>query len=249
MSAAFSSAVTVRGSAFHGKSLFCAGASLTKCARTVSTEMSATRKMPAVVRPLVPSKTLQELVPDRAQPRSDVLKALSAYAKSRGLQDPNDKKLVHCDAKLKAILGVESCTFLSMSKYITRHLSKPEDVGGKYIEEAQQYEEKWMKENDEKSKTKKPATRKATSSEAMASNRGLWSPVILSSDLAHVCGQKEMPRQQIIKAVWSYIRTNNLQSGPGQPVACDASLKKVFQQDNISSKDIMKGIQPHVSKK
>lgn len=249
MSAAFASPVSIRQGCFDGRRILDSVAYRAQWICSTSVGATSKRKMPAVVRPLVPSKALLEFVPDRVQPRSDVLKALCEYAKEQGLQDANDRSLIRCDTKLKSILGVDSCTFLGMNKYLSRHLSRPEDVGGKYLQEAQQYEEQWRKESSLKSKQKISSSRKTVLDNAMASNKGIWTPVTLSSELAHVCGQKEMPRQKIIKAIWDYIRSNNLHSGPGQPVQCDASLKKVFNKESVSTKEIMKGIQPHILKK
>jgi chromatin remodeling complex protein RSC6 len=223
--------------------------------QNTSTNTPPERRMPAIARPLVPSQALRELVSDQAQPRSQIIKALSDYAKKNGLQDPDDKKLVHCDAKLKALLGVDECTFLGMSKYLSPHLRKPEEVGGKYLEQAQTYEENWVRDNADK--LQKAADRKGTSKrrgpvssdQARASGTGLWKPVQLSPDLAKVCGGRaELPRQEILKYVWTYIRDNNLQGKPGQAIHCDALLKSVFGSETVTARSIMGGIQPHISK-
>lgn len=211
----------------------------------------APRRMPAVSRPLVPSRELQAFVPDRAQPRSAVLRSLSAYVKENGLQDEKNKQKVICDDALKALFGVESCTFLTMSKYVSPHLRKPEDVGGKYLEEARVFEEAWAVENEGKPEKKRTTKRKPVNQEeAKAKGTGLWAPVKLSADLAKVCGdRKEISRQEVIKAVWEYIRSKKLQEKAGEPVQCDALLKSVFNADTITARDIMGGISAHITKK
>jgi chromatin remodeling complex protein RSC6 len=214
------------------------------------------RRMPAIARPLVPSPALREFVADQVQPRSQIIKALSAYAKAHGLQDTEDRTLVRCDAKLKSLFGVEECTFLGMSKYLSPHLSKPEEVGGKYLEQAQAYEENWMKDNAEKVQQKNadrkgsPAKRRspASNEEARASGKGLWKPVQLSPDLAKVCGGRaELPRQEILKHVWAYIREHNLQGKPGEAILCDATLRSIFGSETVTARSIMGGIQPHIT--
>jgi chromatin remodeling complex protein RSC6 len=73
---------------------------------------------------------------------------------------------------------------------------------------------------------------------------------VLSTDLAKVCGGRaEIPRQEVIKAVWDYIRAKGLKVKPGEPVKCDALLKSVFGADTITAKDVMSGIGKHISKK
>jgi chromatin remodeling complex protein RSC6 len=221
-------------------------------ASVAASASAAPRKMPAVVRPMVPSVALCAFVVDCAQPRSHVLKALSAYAKDNGLQDPKDKTMVLCDARLKALLGVDSCSFLAMSKYVSPHLSKPEDVGGKYIAEAKAFEVQWLTANPAKA-AKKPmdnaGKRASASADAKSKGTGLWAPVKLSPELTVVCGGKaSMPRQQIIKAIWEYIRANKLQDKAGAPIKCDSAMKSVFKTDSVTAKVIMSSIQPHIQK-
>lgn len=223
---------------------------------TPTASAAPVRRMPAISRALVPSRELQAFVPDAAQPRASVLKHLSAYVKKNKLQDPDAKTMVLCDAPLRALFGVDTCSFLAMSKYVSPHLRKPEEVGGKYVDEAAAIEEAWVAENGHKPvvrRQKKSSTTAAAKSsksldEARANGTGLWKPVRLSADLQKVCGKAEMPRQEIIKAVWLYIRSNKLQSKPGSPIVCDSAMKKVFNCGEVSARQIMSGIGPHVTK-
>lgn len=216
--------------------------------------------MPAIIRPMVPSADLLHFVEDKAQPRSAMLKLLSNYVKKHNLQDPNDRRMVLCDAKLKKLFGVEKCTILEMSKYITPHLKKPEAVGGRYIKEAIRVEEEYMqkkaKEEAERIASGLPRKSKrrvrkvsVTAAKDRKEGRKLFKPVLLSPELAAICRKQEMPRQEIVKAVWDYIRLNNLQGKPGQPIKCDFLLRKVYDADNIDVRSIMKGIAKHVTNK
>lgn len=214
------------------------------------------RSVPAIMRPLVPSQELRGFVEDTVHPRSTILKILNAYVKEKNLQDPNDRRYVVCDQKLKNLFGVERCTILEMSKYITPHLLKPEAVGGKYVEEAKLFEEEYIKMKahevgSPRSSKKKKRTRKLVTSTAddMKEGRKLFKPVLLSEDLSAICKQKkEMSRQDIVKSVWEYIRLNNLQGKPGEPIRCDFLLKKVYNSDQVDVKTIVKGISAHVTK-
>lgn len=218
------------------------------------------KRMPAIIRPMVPSAELLQFVEDKAQPRSTMLKLLSSYVKKHNLQDPNDMRMVLCDAKLKKLFGVEKCTILEMSKYITPHLKKPELMGGRYVEEANRVEEEYLKKKEIEEADriasglptkKKKRTRKVSAEAAKDRKEGrkLFKPVILSPELAAICRKEEMPRQEIVKAVWEYIRLNNLQGKPGQPIKCDFLLRKVYDADEIDVRSIMKGIAKHVTNK
>lgn len=223
---------------------------------TPTASAAPVRRMPAISRALVPSRELQAFVPDEAQPRAAVLKHLSAYVKKNKLQDPDAKTMVRCDAPLRSLFGVDTCSFLAMSKYVSPHLRKPEEVGGKYVDEAAAIEKAWVAENGHKpvvrreKKSRAAAAVKSSKSldEARASGTGLWKPVSLSADLQKLCGKAEMPRQEIIKAVWQYIRSNKLQSKPGAPILCDSAMKKVFNCGEVTARQIMSGIGPHVTK-
>lgn len=205
------------------------------------------RSMPAILRPVVPSQQLKSFVEDRAQRRSDVVKSLSEYVRENGLQDPNNKQIVHCDDKLRDLLGVEHCTMLELSKHVAPHLQKPAEVGGRYVDEARELEEAYFVEASAKRKESGKPKRRVSKQQA---GKGLYKPVILSDDLAQICGgAKELPRQEVLKAVWVYIREKNLKGPPGTPVTCDAAMKRIFQSDTLTVQDIMRGIGKHLTKK
>lgn len=217
------------------------------------------QKLPAIIRPVVPSTNLLDFVEDKAQFRFEILKSLSAYVRKQNLQDPTNKRVVLCDEKLKNLFGVDQCTILEMNKYITPHVQKPEDVGGKYVQEAKDAMEAYLIEKKKTSPNQKPTEpvrkkrSKQTSSTAkddQKAGRKLFKPVILSKELSAICRSRtEMPRQEIVKAVWEYIRLNDLQGPAGTPIKCDFLLKKVYNADEIDVKTIMKGIGAHVTKK
>lgn len=216
-----------------------------------STTVARQRRIPAIARPIVPSPALHDLfsVEDKAQSRGTVLKSINNYVKANDLQDPKDRRLFRCDEKLKAILGVDKCSIIGISKYIQPHLLKPEDLGEHYIQQAEEYERDYLKrKSKERSKERKD---RATSGGPPRKNKNsnLFKPVVLSDDLAAVCNARELTRPDVIKNVWVYIRENKLQQESGKPVRCDALLKKVFGADEISTTFIMKGITPHLTKK
>jgi chromatin remodeling complex protein RSC6 len=54
-------------------------------------------------------------------------------------------------------------------------------------------------------------------------------PMNISEDLAAVVGKGPMPRSEVVKALWVYIKKNNLQDPKNKRnINADANLKKVF---------------------
>ncbi|KAF9611420.1 hypothetical protein IFM89_032089 [Coptis chinensis] len=59
-------------------------------------------------------------------PRSTVVKRIWDYIKANDLQDPNDKKMVLCDDKLKELFEVDSFTGFTVPKLLKTHFIKTE---------------------------------------------------------------------------------------------------------------------------
>jgi chromatin remodeling complex protein RSC6 len=78
----------------------------------------------------------------------------------------------------------------------------------------------------------------------MEEAKGLKKPVKLKSELAAFLGEKELPRTEITKKLWDYIKANKLQtkSENGKPenagkfIVADAKLLPIFKNTNSTSK-------------
>jgi chromatin remodeling complex protein RSC6 len=74
--------------------------------------------------------------------------------------------------------------------------------------------------------------------------KGLNKPVKLKSDLAEFLGAKELPRTEITKKLWDYIKGQGLQtkSANGKPenagkfIVADAKLLTIFKHTKSTSK-------------
>merc|ERR1719146_108720 len=64
---------------------------------------------------------------------------------------------------------------------------------------------------------------------------GIFAPKKLSDALAAICGGKTMPRTEVTKKIWVYIKKNNLNQG--RIIKPDAKLKAIFP---VSSIDMLK---------
>ena len=81
-------------------------------------------------------------------------------------------------------------------------------------------------------------------SKTMAEAKGLSKPVKLKSDLAEMLGATELPRTEITKKLWDYIKANKLQTktengkpeNAGKFIVADATLLPIFKNTNSKSK-------------
>jgi chromatin remodeling complex protein RSC6 len=78
----------------------------------------------------------------------------------------------------------------------------------------------------------------------VAELKGLKKPVKLKADMAEFCGVSELPRTEITKRLWDYIKANKLQTktangkpeNAGKYIVTDAKLLTVFKNTNSTSK-------------
>ena len=60
-------------------------------------------------------------------------------------------------------------------------------------------------------------------------NSAFMKPMVISADLAAVVGKGPMPRSEVVKKLWVYIKKNKLQDEKNKRnIKADAELKKVF---------------------
>lgn len=79
----------------------------------------------AFMAPLQPDDKLAAIVGKDPLPRTEVTKRVWDYIRSNNLQDPNDKRTIRADAKLKAVFdGKDSVTMFELTKLVNAHLKK-----------------------------------------------------------------------------------------------------------------------------
>jgi chromatin remodeling complex protein RSC6 len=97
----------------------------------------------------------------------------------------------------------------------------------------------------------KAATKKAAGKDqGKKVNAGLMQPLTVSPELAKIVGNEPLPRTQIIKKMWDYIKKNNLQDATNRRmINADDQLKVVFGGKNqVSMFELAKIINNHVKK-
>ena len=79
----------------------------------------------AFMAPLTPDAALAAVVGKDPLPRTEVTKRIWDYIREHKLQDPNDKRTIKADAKLKAVFdGKDSVSMFELTKLVNSHLKK-----------------------------------------------------------------------------------------------------------------------------
>ncbi len=89
---------------------------------------------------------------------------------------------------------------------------------------------------------KTPSTKKA--------NAAFMKPVTPDAALAAVVGAEPLPRTEITKKLWDYIKSNDLQNPENKrEIIADATLKPVFDgKDKVTMFEMTKLVSNHVAK-
>lgn len=79
-------------------------------------------------------------------------------------------------------------------------------------------------------------------------NAALSKPLTVSADLAEVVGKGPMPRTEVVKKIWDYIKKHNLQNPKNKRnILADDKLKKVFAgKKEVSMFEMTKLVSAHL---
>jgi upstream activation factor subunit UAF30 len=72
--------------------------------------------------PVQPSPELGAVVGNDKLPRSQVISKVWEYIKEHNLQNPENKREIVADDKLKKVFGKDKVTMFEMNKYISAHV-------------------------------------------------------------------------------------------------------------------------------
>ncbi len=85
--------------------------------------MADTKKTNALQKPLTPSAELAAVVGPGQLSRGEVVSKIWVYIKANNLQDPNNKRDILADAKLKPVFGgKDKVSMFEMNKHLAGHL-------------------------------------------------------------------------------------------------------------------------------
>ena len=106
------------------------GAAKAKTAGAVEKKPKVTPKDPttkkggnsALQQPLTPSEDLAAIVGSGTLARGEVVSRVWEYIRKHNLQNPEDKREILADDKLKKVFGKDKATMFEMNKYLAQHL-------------------------------------------------------------------------------------------------------------------------------
>jgi chromatin remodeling complex protein RSC6 len=76
-----------------------------------------------LARPVTPSPELAAIVGSDPLPRSQVVSKIWDYIRNNKLQNPDNKREIIADDKLRPIFGTDRVSMFEMNKHLSRHLS------------------------------------------------------------------------------------------------------------------------------
>jgi chromatin remodeling complex protein RSC6 len=83
---------------------------------------SGRKANPALMKPMQPSKELAAVVGSKPLSRPDAVSKIWDYIKKHNLQNPENKREIVADGKLKAVFGKDRVTMFEMNKHLFQHL-------------------------------------------------------------------------------------------------------------------------------
>ena len=190
-------------------------------------------------------KTLEELQETHAE--------MLATAHETGLEVPEELREEFTDVKA----GGTICNLLD--KMIKEHVASDDEeaeVATKETEVKKATVKKAKKAPAKKAAPKKPVAKaapakKAAAKKAPAKKRApsaafmkLMTP---SAVLAAVIGDKPLPRTEVTKKLWEYIKKNDLQDKAKRTmINADAKLKEIFKKAQVSMFEMTKLVSAHL---
>ena len=138
----------------------------------------------------------------------------------------------------------EDSRFFFTSKTITTWQKQPKKQLKKQHQKKQHPKRPLRKKQLKKQHRKKAARKKAGG----AANSAFMAPVSISGDLAKIVGKDSLPRTEIVKKIWDYIKKHDLQDKKNRRmINADEQLKVVFKgKDQISMFELAKVVNNHV---
>ena len=86
------------------------------------TEAKTAKKPDGLSKPYQPSPELGAIVGNAPISRGDVVSKVWDHIKKNNLQNPENKREILADDKLKKIFGKDSCSMFEMNKHISKHV-------------------------------------------------------------------------------------------------------------------------------
>jgi chromatin remodeling complex protein RSC6 len=86
-----------------------------------------------------------------------------------------------------------------------------------------------------------------TSTTARKPNAAFMKPLTPSAELAAVIGSEAVPRTEVTKKIWEYIKKHDLQDAANRRnINADDKLRPIFQKDQVSMFELTKLVNAHL---
>ena len=93
----------------------------------------------------------------------------------------------------------------------------------------------------------KKAPAKKVAAKKRTPNAAFMKPMTPSASLAAIIGDKAIPRTEVTKKVWEYIKKHNLQDAAKRTmINADAKLKEIFKKAQVSMFEMTKLVSKHL---
>eukprot|EP00178_Gracilaria_changii_P013724 TRINITY_DN386_c0_g3_i1.p1 TRINITY_DN386_c0_g3~~TRINITY_DN386_c0_g3_i1.p1 ORF type:complete len:298 (-),score=27.54 TRINITY_DN386_c0_g3_i1:270-1163(-) len=192
--------------------------------------------------PVVVSKELQDVFGGSdISNRSQILADLCKYVRENDLYVGDHKKIVSCDERLSSLLHVVGeVQFWEIFRLLNRHLKDPSDLGPEYELRANEFFEKYLEQRGAvvappRSRDPRGVNSAATQKRLRRERQGMFAEVHIEPCLRPLCGGKcELPRPEVLKSVWAFIKKNKLQDATnGRRVRVTETLRDALRLPNV----------------
>lgn len=198
------------------------------------------------------SPELQSVLGVSELSRTQVVKQLWVYIRENDLQDPQNRRKILCDEKLRLVFRKDSVDMFEMNKVLSNHILRLEN--GNVVSEdsepkakRQKQEKKGSEDSESKSKRRKQEKKEGGSGK----NSGFCTPLPLSDALVTFLGtgESQLSRAEVVKRIWGYIKDNNLQDpSDKRRIVCDMKLRELFGCDTFNGFGVTKLLTTHFMK-
>ena len=94
---------------------------------------------------------------------------------------------------------------------------------------------------------KSPAAKKAPGAKTAGAATGFNKALTPSAELAAIIGGEAIPRTEVTKKIWGYIKANHLQDAADKRnINADAKLKPIFGKNQVTMFEMTKLLSAHL---
>ena len=134
-----------------------------------------------------------------------------------------------------------------MNKILSKHLKVASEVTG--MEHVEDEDELIVSSSESENENELESKKASSSKKQKRTNSAFNRPMQLSTKLAQLLGTDTLSRPQVVKHIWEYIKTHELQDPKDKRfILCDEALEKIFKQKRVSSFGMNSTLSLHLTK-